>query len=294
MLTIRFGDGPSRVEVSDTGSLLLRIDSPVTSGAGEESFPFPMGAVTHADGWVWSATEDTLCGVAVVATDDAGLESTSRRLYEAMLRRLHGLHPYRVWHHVPRINGEHDGMENYRRFCRARAEAFEACFPADFERRLCAASAVGVDGDRLVLVVLAGRDAPTHFENPEQTPAYRYPERYGPKSPSFARATSVRLDGVEWIFVSGTASILGSESRHPGDFDAQARLTSENLGRMLSVSGASPSARVMARTYIKPSAGARAGGVRVSGFQPQASSEVLADICRSELLLETELTVIRT
>jgi len=38
-------------------------------------------------------------------------------------------------------------------------------------------------------VLAASRAEPTALENPRQTSAYRYPRRYGPRSPAFARAT---------------------------------------------------------------------------------------------------------
>ena len=292
MFVIRFGVPESRVHLAPCGEIVAEVAAPVSSGANEERFPIPAGVATREGDWVWCDNGDMLCGAAAADMDAGNVESVAGRLYDALFEKTRGLHLYRVWNHVPAINGEAPGREeNYKRFCLGRACAFERAFPGDCERRMPAASAVGVGGSRLVVVVIAGREKPEHFENPEQTPAYRYPQKYGPKPPSFARATRVVTRSGEWVFVSGTAAIKGSDSLHPGDFDAQAAVTADNLAIMRRVTGVMAPTDVLLRTYLKPGCGRTAVDTRALAGGACESVLVTADICRSELLLESELTL---
>ncbi len=292
MLVIRFGATESRVHISPSGEIVAEPASPVFSSVWEERFPIPGGVATHEGDWVWCDNGDMLCGAAAARVGETDFESVTGRLYDALFARTRGLHLYRVWNHVPAINAVAPGREeNYKRFCLGRASAFEREYPGDCERRMPAASAVGVGGDRLVIVVIAGRAKPEHFENPEQTPAYRYPQKYGPKPPSFARATRVRTRCGEWAFVSGTAAIKGSDSLHAGDFDAQSRVTAENLFIMRRAIGALSPSTVLLRTYLKPASGRVSVDARALAGGPCEPVLVSADICRSELLLECELTL---
>lgn len=292
MFVIRFGVPESRVYTAPSGEIVAEVASPVISGAREERFPIPAGMATREGDWAWCDNGDMLCGAAAATVSESDFEAVSGRLYDALFEKTRGLHLYRVWNHVPAINTVTPGREeNYKRFCLGRACAFERAFPADCERRMPAASAIGVGGTRLVVVVIAGRVKPEHFENPEQTPAYRYPPKYGPKPPSFARATRVRCAGGEWVFVSGTASIKGSESLHPGDFPAQAAVTADNLAIMRRVTGLAAPTTVLLRTYVKPGFESRPVDARALAGGGCESVLISADICRAELLLESELTM---
>lgn len=143
----------------------------------------------------------------------------------------------RVWACVPRINleevpaGEPGGvrMERYKAFCRARAAAFEEAWGGGFASRLPASTAVGSEAGPLAVHFLAAREPGVHLENPRQVAAYLYPPCYGPRSPSFARATIAPDDLGGALFVSGTASIVGHESLHPGSLVEQTRETVRNL-----------------------------------------------------------------
>ena len=133
----------------------------------------------------------------------------------------------RVWNLIGGITSPNaDGVEIYRDFCVGRAEAFAAWgerFP-----QLPAATGIGTLSPGVDLCFLATKPGRTvHLENPRQTPAYRYPTRYGPKSPSFARATFLKGQGS--VFVSGTASILGEDTAHVDDVARQTVETLRNI-----------------------------------------------------------------
>jgi chorismatase len=143
---------------------------------------------------------------------------------------------FRMWNFIGGINEDNcEGLEIYRDFCRGRAEAFEE---RALDTQVPAATGVGSLGDGIAFYLLACRPGRnTGVENPLQTPAYHYPSRYGPKSPRFARATHLRSAGPHhpkgWIYVSGTAAILGHKSVHVGDVEAQCRVTLDNIARLI-------------------------------------------------------------
>ncbi len=229
----------------------------------------------------------------------ASLEKQIRRRYDTMLKLLRSqgyAHLMRVWNYLPRIGDEIEGMECYRRFCRARHEAFERLYE-DLIPNLPATSVLGTSGTDLQMVFLAGRTSPHHYENPRQVSAYHYPQKYGPKSPLFARATSVRWSCEETLFISGTASIVGHESRHRQDAGAQAEEILRNIEALIahvaaSIRTASPGLGGIGhlRVYLRNSSDL--GTVRqiVEGrlSAPTQVAYLQAGICRRELLVEME------
>ena len=98
-------------------------------------------------------------------------------------------HLLRIWHYLPQIHLDEDGLERYRRFSVARYEAFVGS-GRDIARDAPAASAVGKREGSAVFAFLAGKRGGTPIENPRQTSAYRYPVQYGPRGPTFARAAA--------------------------------------------------------------------------------------------------------
>jgi len=153
-------------------------------------------------------------------------EQVGLRLYQNLLEAARGYELGRIWNYVPQINESGDqGLENYRGFCRGRSIAFEQAWGTDFPPRLPAASCVGTGGDSMSVVFAASSQPVQHFENPLQMSAYQYPQEYGPRSPSFARASRVGRD----VFVSGTAAVRGHHSVSPSNTAAQLDCTLENL-----------------------------------------------------------------
>jgi chorismate lyase/3-hydroxybenzoate synthase len=224
------------------------------------------------------------------------------RTFELYRRLLAGLeragfpHLLRVWNFVPRINDESPGLEQYMLFCKGRADAFATHCGAGFLSRLPASSAVGCPGETLVVHVLASREPGRHVENPRQISAYRYPERYGPRSPSFARGTAAPSTWDGRVFVSGTASIVGHESVHLGDPTRQSEETMANIEAVLDTAGAPGAGRPLAerldnlRVYarfpdqidvIRHAVARCVGG-------PVATAWLQAEVCRKELLVEIE------
>jgi enamine deaminase RidA (YjgF/YER057c/UK114 family) len=244
----------------------------------------------------------------------ATLQLATERAYRDIFGLLDAQgYPYlvRVWNYVADINAEESGMERYRQFNIGRQDAFTACrreivgnVPA-----ACALGAVGQSVAQRTLSIgfLASPRAPVAVENPRQVSAYHYPSQYGPRSPTFARA-SLWLASTQAgarneraapvLFVSGTASIVGHCTVHVGDVAAQTRESIANIAAVLEQAARDghPSLglpELAYRVYVRHPqergtvASVRAELEKVVGPGVPAAY-VQADICRDDLLVEIE------
>ena len=222
----------------------------------------------------------------------SGFETHARATYEHLLNSIAVLgypHLLRIWNHFPDITQAVAELDRYKVFCRARAQALAPLAVA----QLPAASAVGSRGDAFVIYFLAGKQAGIAVENPRQISAYRYPPQYGPRSPAFARATWV---APAHLFISGTASILGHASMHPGDTLAQTQETLRNIAALLAACRDTVGAPLglvnlaLVKVYLRDRAAFPTVQAQLAAALP-ARVPVLyldADICRADLLLEIE------
>lgn len=133
----------------------------------------------------------------------------------------------RIWNYIPDIHACDNGMDRYKHFCEARHDAFEKHYP-NLKAILPAATAVGITGTTFYLYFIATNQPVIYCENTRQVSAFNYPSKYGPKSPSFARASL--LESVHsQLMISGTASVVGHESKHPGNILLQTQETLDNI-----------------------------------------------------------------
>lgn len=240
---IIFADGPAEPTLAD-GVPCLTTHMANGSGAPVEEIwrtdrPVRSGAVGEA---VFAEDGEHLFYAVRLGPQPVYRERV-RELYENALRftwERGYTDLVRMWNLIGDITGPNaEGVEIYRDFCVGRAEAF-ATWGAQFPQ-LPAATGIGTLSPGIDLCLLATKQGRTvYLENPRQTPAYKYPTRYGPKSPSFARATFLRGQQAGSLFVSGTASILGEETAHVDDIARQTLealrnidvlVGSDNLGR---------------------------------------------------------------
>ena len=231
----------------------------------------------------WATSDEVIFGAAV-AGDEKPLEQTARELYTRVIRdaRQAG-YPYfiRMWNYVGGIN-QADARERYQLFCAGRHDAFvEAGYHHDVD--LPAASAVGMRGRGLITYYLAAREPGLQVENPRQVAAYNYPPQYGPKSPSFSRATV--WNGL--VFVSGTSSVLGHASAHQGDVLAQLEETLRNIEAVLAQTGRSLRNVISAKTYLRDAGDYDAVSSRLRDVFAE-NLYLEADICRADLAIEIE------
>ena len=250
----------------------------------------------------WRGGEQVFGELDLPDTEDR-LAEAARQAYAALFTALDDCgcpHPLRLWNYLPRINADGGGLERYRQFNIGRQQAFLDAGRAAFEGAP-AACALGRPDGGLSLRFLASARAPRPLENPRQVPAWRYSERFGPRSPTFSRAALAPLAGGQVaLWVSGTASIVGEESRHPGDLGAQVRETVANLRAVLAVANAAlrrapgqPGLSLHELAFTAYVRRAQDGAAVQSHFAEALGAEpdcvlLQADICRAELLVEIE------
>ncbi len=240
----------------------------------------------------WSRDRHNLF-VSARIEDSLPLEQATRETYRRILMvvRAHtGFRICRMWNYINEINGEDGGVERYWLFNAGRAEAFEE-HPHDGVS-YPAACAVGCDGPSNVFLHAFNGEI-RYFENPRQISSYRYPKKYGPRSPAFSRATLIRLGDDQLIHISGTASIEESESKHVGNLDKQLCTAIENIHTLLDSISAVEDIEMQAPTVLKIYVRRLADINRVREFVRGDFSDanirfIRGDICRKELLVEID------
>lgn len=205
-------------------------------------------------------------------------------------------HLLRVWNHLHAINEGDGDLERYRQFCIGRARGL-----GDLRaEHLPAGTAVG-RRDRagmLQICWLAAVHPGRPVGNPRQIQAYHYPRQHGPTPPSFSRAMLLPNDQ---LMGSGTASIVGHESLHGGNLEAQIDETLTNLRELCGAGDRMTAhrqranrsdAEVAAKVYLRRGSSAPAAAARIMAGLSGATSLLMleADICRRELLVEIECT----
>ncbi len=245
----------------------------------------------------WARSGDLLFGHYRQPPHEEGLEHGTFHAYQeifSLLAQQQTPHLLRVWNYFSAINADDaDGLERYKHFCIGRYEAFaqgERLNVADIP----AASAVGSRGGEFVLYFLASSRCGVAVENDRQVSAYQYPPQYGPRSPLFARATQLDWLPGRPLYISGTASIVGHASTYCDDPAQQTREALNNIRRLLALAYPGQAAPFsLLRTlkiYVRREADLPLirGEIEAATGRAIPAIYLLADICRSELLLEIE------
>ena len=223
-------------------------------------------------------------------------ESAYRQVF-ALLDTLRYPYLFRCWNYFADINTHSFGLERYRQFNLGRQDAFLA-HGRDVVGNVPAASALGSVQGPLTIAFLAGRVAPLNIENPRQLSAYQYPQQYGPCNPTFSRASLVRLEQDELLFVSGTASIVGHATMHTENVVAQTRETMTNIKAVLAEANRLVSqprfelSSLHYKVYVRHPADLAQIRAELTHHVGDALKAVYlqADVCRQDLLMEIEAT----
>ena len=239
------------------------------------------------------------CFTADSPADFASFEARIQEAYARLLTLIDSEgypHLLRVWNYFPGIGERQGELDRYMVFCRGRYQALEGHY-GKLIRWLPAASAVGTRHGGIVIYFMASRTPGQHRENPRQMSAYCYPTQYGPKSPSFARATLVRGATSDSLYISGTASIVGHASLHPGDPAAQLEETLANIKALIDSAATEEGAHFSGfasithlKAYIRRAQDFPLIRARLDDLLPKTTQCLYleAEICRPELLLEIE------
>lgn len=217
----------------------------------------------------------------------------------------------RTWLYLGDIVGAEGSRQRYRELNRARSDFYQDLVFGDgrttpgFRGPVYPASTgIGTSNAEVVLsgIALATERsdvALVPLENPHQTSAFDYATHYSPQSPKFARAMAVTCGSCATIFISGTASITSSESRHLGDVTAQTQQTLDNMAALISEAnfqrhgraglGATLDQLALVRVYLKRQEDYAAVQALCSARLGKTPTiYAVADICRPELLVEIE------
>jgi chorismate lyase/3-hydroxybenzoate synthase len=285
----------------------------IVTASGATSLPFRwLGGTSRAETWRMGVpparragrpggagvTEggDFQFGHLVLPMPATAIEDVTEAAYrEVLAASNHSGYPHllRVWNYFGGINEGDGDREHYRRFCVGRARAI----PTEPVTGYAAATAIGIPGPSTELQIswLASRHPGVPIENPRQVSAWEYPREYGPVAPGFSRAMLVERPVQPLLLVSGTASVVGHESRHDealAQLDEALVNLEQVIGRAAARIGldADIGPRSVLRVYLRDAGDAPAIGVRLverfGGAVPFMLLE--GDICRRELLVELE------
>jgi len=248
------------------------------------------------DEWLYGWAEVDESGL------EGGLQEAAHQIYATLFEALDASrtpHLLRLWNYIADINRDGDSLERYRHFNVGRQQAFLEAGRSAFDNAP-AACALGTTAGPLRVYCLAGRQPPVVIENPRQVSAYRYPDQYGPRSPSFSRAALAEIgDGRSALFISGTASIVGHATMHAGDVRRQTEESLANIRAIREVASARAQRRFEAgdliyTVYVRHRADLAAvrevfeRHVGAEGEAARGAVYLQADICRADLLVEIE------
>jgi enamine deaminase RidA (YjgF/YER057c/UK114 family) len=252
-------------------------------------------------------TSGSLSLLSSVIDDAAAMNAETLRTavaeaYALLDSTLSGLRlsPIRFWNYLPNpAQPMQPGVDRYMVFNAGRFDGYgRHRTPASGGGgvALPTASAVGFAGSDLIVHCLASDRAGIPVENPRQTSSWCYSARYGPLPPCFSRATIATLRGRPQLLIGGTASIVGEDSCHAGDIEAQLSETLLNIAAVVTAARGRGEPRLSAlaaltdvRAYVVRQDHATAVRDVIERVCGDARVELtLSRICRPELLVEIE------
>ena len=297
------------------GKLLAIEALGVGQGKGEvliERFSEQLVRVTHNGmSWVHCAQVEPRPGTEGVFNQTISAMSSMRALLTS--RKIGFDQIVRTWFYLGGIVEDEGDTQRYKEMNRARSDFFEGvqflagCLPPGRQHSAVfpGSTGIGTDG-RGVLLSCIALDMSTRrdvvampLENPRQVSAFDYAQLYSPKSPKFARAMALSCGDFATIFISGTASITSSETRHIGDVAAQTGETIDNIEALISEPnladhglpglGTTLANLGLVRVYIKRQDDYdKVRAVCEARLGDLPTVYAVADVCRPELLVEIE------
>ncbi len=235
---------------------------------------------------------------------------TAIQILEAEGLSIH--HIIRQWNYIEniaRVEGVLKEHQNYQVFNDVRSKYYDK---GTFDEGYPAATGIGMTTGGVIIGFIAL--SPSHkisikpVQNPGQVDAHRYSElvlKGTPVgdadhkcTPKFERAKLVTIGSKNYIYVSGTASILGEKTMYVGDVENQTITTIENIYRLFS----KENQEVLGldfdisdihfshlRVYVKFQADVPVVE-RVCQSKLNSSSSLFleSDVCREDLLVEIE------
>lgn len=261
----------------------------------------------NQDNFHLTISENGIFGLAEYVFDESKIADTAYQIYHelfTLLEQYSGYTLLRVWNYIPNILKENctfSNANNYQQFNAGRFKAFKEIYPA--LDRIPAASAVGVDGEKVRIEFLAVKSEVVFLENKDQVPSKDYSEKYGILPPLFSRGAIYKNINQTILITSGTASVVGEDSKYMDLYD-QVNQSIQNLrvlGSQFNLKsyaidyGFALEDAVLLRIYYKHDADRPflQKYLRKIVSPDCKLSFMKADICREELLVEIEGVLIK-
>jgi enamine deaminase RidA (YjgF/YER057c/UK114 family) len=270
----------------------------------------------HAVALTYGGARWVHCGDLHVADHPEGVYAQTGLALQRMRKALNEAgtdlqNVVRTWFYLGGITDPEGDTQRYKELNRARTDFYK---DISFQDKLLlpdppqgiypASTGIGMDGRSLVGSCLSVQTDEkgarlVALENPQQTPAYAYHPKYSPQSPKFSRAMALAIRRSVTTWISGTASIVNSESKHDGNPERQTEQTLDNIEKLISsenfkfhgLKGAGLTLNNLAkvRVYVKHAEHLKAvRGVCERRFGLLPIIYAVADVCRPELLVEIE------
>jgi enamine deaminase RidA (YjgF/YER057c/UK114 family) len=196
----------------------------------------------------------------------------------------------RTWIYAPHLDADYPGI------VKARNNVFDAVNLTKHTHFIASTGIQGGTDNRFVRVFMdayalvgPGRGPTRYIHAPEfLPPAHQY-------GVAFERATAVVIQGTEFLFISGTASIDKDGSIvHPGDVVGQTERTLRNIDALLQAAGFDRRDLGSFIVYLRDATDYRFVRPLIDAYAPNLPTVyVKAAVCRPGWLIEIEATAAR-
>ena len=262
-------------------------------------------------GKIDSSTESLLFIEGIAASDFTdNVERQSREVFSKLEATL-SAHNFtaenivRQWNYIGDIVGSRDGKQNYQEFNDARTEYYSRSL---WSYGYPAATGIGSEGSGIVVGAIAYKRGDNGgiypIDNPLQVAAHIYSKdvlidsraNAVKSTPKFERAKIIETERGACCFVSGTAAIRGEQSIVGTTAAEQTRLTIENIAHLVSKENlVKHNCKPYELKYTQLQVFIKCKDdylsvkeVVESYYNDVATVYTVADVCRSELLVEIE------
>jgi len=218
----------------------------------------------------------------------------------------------RQWNYIEQItktiDQDHSTSQHYQIFNDVRSKFYQQ---SNFRNGFPAATGIGMDSGGIIIDIIAVKfeeeGSIVAIKSPVQLDAYSYTKEvlaennfmndFCRTTPKFERAKVTTTHGNKWIFISGTAAIIGQSSLIEYTVEHQTEMTIQNILSLISTdnlqkNGFETNKKASVsylRVYVKFTSDIQQVRSICLKYFPQIPiSFVVADICRPELLVEIE------
>ena len=212
--------------------------------------------------------------VGLVQSLGKDLEDETFEIYSTIFQKIEKTHPFLIKCHnfIPDILSLESEIVRYHSFNQGRNQAFQKF---GYYRKPSACALGTPDSRGLQVWFVASNTPPIEIENPNQVSSYNYPKQYG--SPLFSRSVIHQNEQ----YISGTASIVGSQTVYPENIVLQYEQTLTNIRSLIKNRELTDFTFI---TYVKHQKDVDI----IKTISPVSSTYVVCDICRDDLLVEVE------